>query len=325
MDQNSEIKVTEKNEELLRKWSKFEQEKIVTTLNIEGKSPVPQDFYDLSRQIKAMRELPFDELAEVLHHTVRQDDKLSRDYLKDFRKKHHWCFFIHSHVHRREIEAAEEKMMSVSDFVKIICEWIDGAKHKEFQHRKCFKLDLLDLLLKIKLEIPFEYKNKLMHLDDVQFGEDQGLLNNEQKEVYVGSVDNQQPCMVPPDNLCNYIFCRGIDLRLMWEWIRDHFLPAHKYDYDWFALLRFLADNNKLEKEIKTSNTKFAMQMQEWFPTCSCKPNGVKLYRTGYLGYTPYRIWNKAKFSEDKRAGQTIEGFTHLHNLIYRNLAVGDK
>jgi len=133
------------------------------------------------------------------------------------------------------------------------------------------------------------------------------------KEVFVGSLDNLQAGLAPPDNLCNYIFSKDVDLKLMWEWIRDHFLTAHKYDYDWFALLRYLADNNKLKKG-----------MNEWFPSYGCKPNGVKLYRTGYLGETQYRVWNKAVFSNNIKAGQTIEGFTYLQDFIYRYLAIGD-
>lgn len=145
------------------------------------------------------------------------------------------------------------------------------------------------------------------------------------KEVFVGSLDNLQAGLVPPDNLCNYIFSKEVDLKLMWEWIRDHFLPAHKYDYDWFVLLRYLADNNMLKKGIKTSNTDFAKQMNEWFPSYGCKPNGVKLYRTGYLGETQYRAWNKATFSNKIKAGQTIEGFNYLYDFIYRYLAIEDE
>jgi hypothetical protein len=143
------------------------------------------------------------------------------------------------------------------------------------------------------------------------------------KEVFVGSLDNQQAGLVPPDKLCNYIFREKEDLKLklMWEWIRDHFLPAHKYDYDWFALLRYLADNNKLERGMETSNALFAKQMKDWFPSYKCKSYDVKLYRTGYLGNTPYRIWNKANFLQQKGSNQKVEGFIHLNNIINRNLA----
>ena len=145
------------------------------------------------------------------------------------------------------------------------------------------------------------------------------------KEVFVGSIDNLQAGLVPPDILCNYIFREGVDLKLMWEWIRDHFLPAHKFDYDWFALLRYLTDNNKLKKGANTRNTDFAKQMNEWFPSYGCKSNGVKLYRTGYLGETQYRVWNKAIFSQNMSAGQTIEGFIHLNDIIFRYLIIEDE
>lgn len=141
------------------------------------------------------------------------------------------------------------------------------------------------------------------------------------KEVFVGSLDNLQAGLVPPDNLCNYIFREGEDLKVMWEWIRDHFLPVHKYDYDWFALWRYLADNNKLERGTKTSNVNFAKQMKDWFPLYKCESYDVKLYRTGYLGNTPNRIWNKAYFLQHKGSNQKEEGFIHLNDIINRHLA----
>ena len=145
------------------------------------------------------------------------------------------------------------------------------------------------------------------------------------KEVFVGSLNNQQAGLVPPKELINYIFKKNVDLKRMWEWIRDHFLPAHKYDYDWFALLRYLADNNKLEKGIGVCNTMFAKQMNAWFPSYNCPSNGVKLYRTGCLGDTPYRSWNRAIFSQKKRSWQTIDGFDHLERIILTYLSFSNE
>lgn len=143
------------------------------------------------------------------------------------------------------------------------------------------------------------------------------------KNVFVGALDNQQAGLVPPENLCNYIFPNNVDIEYlgkMWEWIRDHFLPAHKFDYDWFALLRYLADTNRLGKGIETSNAEFTKQMNEWFPSYKCKPYDVKLYRSGYLGKTPYLIWNKAIFLQQKSSNQKEEGFIHLNDIINRHL-----
>ena len=137
------------------------------------------------------------------------------------------------------------------------------------------------------------------------------------KEVFVGSLNNQQAGLVPPKELINYIFKRNVELKSLWEWIRDHFLPVHKFDYDWFALLRYLADNNKLEKGISVKNTDFAKQMNEWFPSYNCTSKGVKLYRTGYLGDIPYRIWNRTAFSNQRRSGQALEGYDHLERILH--------
>lgn len=133
--------------------------------------------------------------------------------------------------------------------------------------------------------------------------------------LIIGSQNSQQAGLVCPTNLVNYIFNKKVDLKRMWEWIRDHFLPSHVHDYDWFALLRFLADNQMLAKGMNTSNPYFAKQMAEWFPSYGCTANNVKIYRTGYLGDTPYKQWNKARFSIELRSNQKIDGFNHLDRL----------
>ena len=138
----------------------------------------------------------------------------------------------------------------------------------------------------------------------------------------IGSQNSQQAGLVCPPNLVNYIFKKEVDLKRLWEWIRDHFLPLHVHDYDWFALLRFLADNHLLEKGMKTSNPLFAKQMAEWFPSYGCTANNVKIYRTGYLGATPHKQWNKAKFSHLHRSNQKIDGFNHLDKLCNSDLTL---
>ena len=142
------------------------------------------------------------------------------------------------------------------------------------------------------------------------------------KVVSVGSLNSQQAGLVCPPDLVTYIFNKRVDLKRMWKWILDNFLPIHRYGYDWFALLRFLADNNMLEKGINTSNTNFARQMAEWFPSQSCKDNIVKIYRTGYLGNTPYKKWDKSRFLEEQRSNQKIEGFNHLERICNCDLTL---
>lgn len=140
--------------------------------------------------------------------------------------------------------------------------------------------------------------------------------------VSVGSVNNLQSGITPPSHLVNYIFKNGIDLAKMWKWILDNFLPFHGYDYDWFGLLRFLADKLVLKDGINTTNTLFAQQMAEWFSAYSCTAKGMKLYRTGYLGRTPHSKWDKAEFSNEKRSGQTIVGFNHLNKICNSDLVL---
>ena len=63
---------------------------------------------------------------------------------------------------------ADSVIVPLSEFIAIICEWIKGAEHKDLMQRKHFKLDLFELLQKMKVVLPDEYKNRLLHLDDVQ-------------------------------------------------------------------------------------------------------------------------------------------------------------
>lgn len=142
------------------------------------------------------------------------------------------------------------------------------------------------------------------------------------KDVFVGTLSNQQAGLVPPSNFVNYVFKKDIDLKEMWEWIRDHFLNVHEFDYDWFALLRYLADNGKLENDISTKNKDFAKQMNDWFPSYKCTANGIKLYRNGHLGTTPYRAWNKAMFTQQLKANQKVEGYLHLERIILCHLSI---
>ena len=138
----------------------------------------------------------------------------------------------------------------------------------------------------------------------------------------IGSLNNQQAGLVCPRDLVNYVFRKGVQLNKMWEWIRDHFLVIHRHDYDWFALLQFLAHKGMLSKGMATTNPSFAKQMEEWFPSYKCSPNNMKLYRTGYLGETHYSQWNRARFSQLKRAGQTLDGYDILDRMCNTDLAL---
>ena len=183
MDNNKDKPITkiEQAQKVIKSWRTLEEQRIIDNLQLQGRTPNAEDFYGLSSQIRLMRELPFDTLAEVMHHAVRQDHRVSMEYIKTFREKYHWCFITHQ---RREIDKDEKDVIHLSELKEIICDWIDGAVHKEFLQRKCFKLDLFDFLQKIKLDLPVEYKNKLSHLDDVQLENNLiSIDNNERKKT----------------------------------------------------------------------------------------------------------------------------------------------
>lgn len=136
----------------------------------------------------------------------------------------------------------------------------------------------------------------------------------------VGSLNNQQTGITCPEQLNNHIFVKNVDLKSLWQWICAAFLHYHKYGYDWFGLLRFLADKSLLDKGMETTNEDLERQMTEWYPQQNCKANNVKVYRTGYLGDTPHVSWTKEQFMTRRRSNQKEEGFDHLNKLCNTDL-----
>jgi len=144
------------------------------------------------------------------------------------------------------------------------------------------------------------------------------------KDVSVGSLNNQQAGITCPEHLNDCIFKDGVDLKKMWEWICKHFITFHVKDYDWFALLRFLADYGILEKGTQTTNDDFAKQMSEWFPKHKVSGSSVKIYRTGYLGEKPHWSWKREEFEKQIRSNQRIKGFVHLDRICNYDLKLAN-
>ena len=137
-----------------------------------------------------------------------------------------------------------------------------------------------------------------------------------EQPLTIGSPENQQTDLVKPAYLTNYVFVRKVDLDKMWNWIKEHFLPHHVHDYDWFALLRFLIDNDLLKKGCLTTTPDFCCQMNDWYTSQKCKESNVKVYRTGYLGNTSYKEWTQQGFDKHKRKNnQKQDGFNHLNTI----------
>lgn len=139
---------------------------------------------------------------------------------------------------------------------------------------------------------------------------------------FVGASKNLSASLQPPLRLVNLIFIETLDMTKMWKWITNHFIDHHTHGYDWFALLRFFADRNALADGNAIKNSKFAEQMNEWYPSLGCKADDIRLYRDGYLGETRYTIWNIDDFLINAKAKQKKEGFNHLNTLCNTYLSM---
>ena len=139
---------------------------------------------------------------------------------------------------------------------------------------------------------------------------------------FVGASKNLSSSLQPPPRLVNHIFIETLDMTKMWKWITNHFIDHHTQGYDWFALLRFFADKRALADGIAIKNSKFAEQMNEWYPSLGCKADDIRLYREGYLGETRYTIWVINDFLINAKPKQKEEGFNHLNTLCNTHLSM---
>ena len=121
--------------------------------------------------------------------------------------------------------------------------------------------------------------------------------------------------------LTNYIFKEKQDdgclhLRELRYWIGDHFARYVEAKYEWFALWRVLKDKGLLKRD-QQKMTDFVKQMHEWYPSDSF--NGVEeainLYKSGYLGITPFKRWDDDRFRKYKKARQSMNGYYRLFRL----------
>lgn len=83
-----------------------------------------------------------------------------------------------------------------------------------------------------------------------------------------------------------------------------------KHRYEWYAVYRVMADLNLLD-ELQLS--KFALQMQAWFPdvTLGCTSDSLGEYATGPTGKA-FTLWSADEFRRDKCKRQSLSGFNTL-------------
>lgn len=109
---------------------------------------------------------------------------------------------------------------------------------------------------------------------------------------------------------------RQLDMPQLRDWIAVNFVPHLTAKYEWFALWRILMDEGLIACD-QTGVAKFARQMNSWFPDAAvtCAAAAVNLYKSGYLGSTPYRNWQRALFRNEKKDKQSMDGYQRLYRL----------
>lgn len=113
-----------------------------------------------------------------------------------------------------------------------------------------------------------------------------------------------------------FIDGKPIDMRKMKHWIETHFIGHYISKYEWFALWRVLIDLHYIAPDM-SKVSKFVDQMQAWFPdeTGNNLGSEINRYRRGYLGDTPYPLWERSKFEAQMGKKQSELGFIRLNKL----------
>lgn len=117
-----------------------------------------------------------------------------------------------------------------------------------------------------------------------------------------------------------------LNLNKLREWLEENFVHRVVCNYDWFALWRYLKDHNLIRKD-RYEVTDFVKQMRCWYPEAKLEKveEAINLYKSGYLGDTPFNLWDERVFMQKKNTKQSIKGFRRLHSLcddlnLYLNL-----
>ena len=117
-----------------------------------------------------------------------------------------------------------------------------------------------------------------------------------------------------------------LDLNKLRKWLEENFVHRVVCNYDWFALWRYLKDHDLIRKD-RYEVTDFVKQMRCWYPEAKLEKveEAINLYKSGYLGDTPFNLWDERVFMQKKNTKQSIKGFRRLHILcddlnLYLNL-----
>ena len=109
---------------------------------------------------------------------------------------------------------------------------------------------------------------------------------------------------------------RELQLVRLHNWIGEHFVSRLTARYEWFALWRMLYDK-KLIEGTRAMTSKFAMQMNDWYPDAPypCIEGEVNRFRSGYLGQTPFSLWDENAYLSKLHGKQSYSAFRQLYDL----------
>ena len=148
------------------------------------------------------------------------------------------------------------------------------------------------------------------------------------KTINVTQIEHKSvPTAERPSQLRNAIFKssvidpdthqqRELQLVRLYNWIGEHFVSRLSARYEWFALWRMLYDK-KLIEGTRAMTSKFAKQMNDWYPDAPypCVEGEVNRFRNGYLGQTPFSLWNENAYLSKLHGKQSYSAFRQLYDL----------
>ncbi|MBO4811256.1 MAG: hypothetical protein J5552_06790 [Prevotella sp.] len=117
-----------------------------------------------------------------------------------------------------------------------------------------------------------------------------------------------------PRNLVfkQFVNRQRIDFAAVRSQVERVVLKQMRHHYEWYAAYRVLLDMGLLEE---LQLTKFAQQMQVWFPQApiACKADSLGDYAVGHTSKA-FTLWNIDVFRQELRRGQSVTGFNVLYH-----------
>ena len=124
----------------------------------------------------------------------------------------------------------------------------------------------------------------------------------------------QTPQTEQPKNLVFKAFSnrRPIDFATIRSVVERVIVMQMRHCYEWYAVYRVTMDLKMLD-ELKL--TKFAQQMQAWFPDTPlrCTADALGDYAVGHTGKA-FKLWNSEQYRQERRKRQTVTAFNILYH-----------